>query len=353
MTKEQFAELRAGIFTLVISLGFAAMVFILGSQKGYFEPQITLKARFVNAYGLQAGAPVRFMGVGIGHIKAVVLPEKLPCTGVDVLMVVNKSAQKILTRDSIATIKWLSYVTGDSYVEITSGACREPPVQDGDTLLSAEPVNYASAIEGGVNIIETFSKLLKKLDEGGIMESLGNISSSLNESLKTFRKGEGLLYSLIYDPHGKQILENLVETTASLKKILEEIEKGEGSLHGLIYKNDVEGLIANLSPVIKQMDELVAGFKTEQGFLYALAFDPEKRKILDNFATFSNNINDIAEKISRGEGTLGALIIDPTVYENLKKLLGGADRSFILRSLIRKSIEKGKEGNTSAHDNGN
>ncbi len=343
MTKEQFAELRAGIFTLVISLGFAAMVFILGSQKGYFEPQITLKARFVNAYGLQAGAPVRFMGVGIGHIKAVVLPEKLPCAGVDVLMVVNRSAQKILTRDSIATIKWLSYVTGDSYVEITSGASREPPVQDGDTLLSAEPVNYASAIEGGVNIIETFSKLLKRLDEGGIMESLGNISSSLNESVKIFRKGEGLLYSLIYDPHGKHILENLVETTASLKNILEEIEKGDGSLHGLIYKKEVEGLIANLSPVAKQMEELMAAFKTEQGFLYALAFDPEKRKMLDNFATFSNNINDIAEKISRGEGTLGALIIDPTVYENLKKLLGGADRSFILRRLIRKGIEKGKE----------
>jgi phospholipid/cholesterol/gamma-HCH transport system substrate-binding protein len=343
MTKEQFTELRAGIFTLVLSLGFAVMVFILGSQKGYFEPQITLKARFVNAFGLQAGAPVRFMGVGIGHIKAVVLPEKLPCAGVDVFMVVNKSAQKILTRDSVATIKWLSYVTGDSYVEITTGACREPSVQDGDTILSAEPVNYAAAIEGGVNIIGTFSKLLKKLDEGGIMESLGNISSSLNESLKVFRKGEGLLYTLIYDPQGKQILENLAETTTSLKKILEEIEKGDGSLHGLIYKKDVEGLIANLSPVAKQMEELMAAFKTEQGFLYALIFDPEKRKILDNFATFSNNLNDIAEKINRGEGTLGALIIDPAVYENLKKLLGGADRSFILRSLIRRSIEKGKE----------
>ena len=343
MTKEQFTELRAGIFTLVISLGFAAMVFILGSQKGYFASQITLKARFVNACGLQAGAPVRFMGVGIGHIKAVVLPEKLPCTGVDVFIVVNKSAQKILTRDSVATIKWLSYVTGDSYVEITSGACREPSVQDGDTILSAEPVNYAAAIEGGVNIIGTFSKLLKKLDEGGIMESFGNISSSLNESLKIFRKGEGLLYTLIYDPQGKQILENLAETTTSLKKILEEIEKGDGSLHGLIYKKDVEGLIANLSPAAKQMEELMAAFKTEQGFLYALIYDPEKRKILDNFAKFSNNLNDIAEKINRGEGTLGALIIDPAVYENLKKLLGGADRSFILRSLIRRSIEKGKE----------
>ena len=41
------------------------------------------------------------------------------------------------------------------------------------------------------------------------MESLGNISSSLNESLKVFRKGEGLLYTLIYDPQGNRFWKTL------------------------------------------------------------------------------------------------------------------------------------------------
>ena len=36
MTKEQIAELRAGIFTLITLIGFGAMVFILGTQKGIF-----------------------------------------------------------------------------------------------------------------------------------------------------------------------------------------------------------------------------------------------------------------------------------------------------------------------------
>jgi len=269
MTKEQIAELRAGIFTLITLIGFGAMVFILGTQKGYFEPQITLKTKFLNVYGLQAGAPVRFMGVGIGQVKGILLPRELPCAEIEVLLQVNKSVQKNIARDSVATIKWLSYVTGDSYVEITSGACLEPIVQDGDIIKSAEPINYTTVIERGLGIIESFSKFFKKLDESGFVESLSNVSVSLNESVKTFQNGEGLLHSLIYDPKGKQLMENLVTTSESLKKITTEIENGEG--------------------------------------------------------------------------TIGALVADTTLYDNLSRLLGGAERSFILRNLIRKSIEKGNE----------
>ena len=116
MTKEQFAQLRAGIFTLITLLGFGAMIFILGSQKGYFKPQITLKTRFLNVYGLKEGAPVRFMGVEIGKVEDVILPGGLACDGIDVIMKVDKSVQHNLTRDCVATIKCRSYVTVDSYV---------------------------------------------------------------------------------------------------------------------------------------------------------------------------------------------------------------------------------------------
>lgn len=269
MTKEQFAELRAGLFTLITLAGFAAMIFILGTQKGYFEPQITLKTMFLNVYGLKEGAPVRFMGVRIGQVKDIILPNELPCTGIEVVLKIEKSVQKNITRDSVATIKWLSYVTGDSYVEILSGACLEPVVEDGDSIKSVEPIDYTTAIANGIGTIESFSKIMKKLDEGGFAESLSDVLASLKESVNTFQKGDGLLYSLMYDPGGKQLLENVVKTTESL--------------------------------------------------------------------------DEITGKIAGGEGTIGALIADPTLYENLKRLLGGAERSFILRNLVRKSIEKGKE----------
>jgi phospholipid/cholesterol/gamma-HCH transport system substrate-binding protein len=215
------------------------------------------------------------MGVGIGQVKDVLLPKEGLRAEIEVLLQVDKSVQKNITQDSIATIKWLSYVTGDSYVEISTGAYREKFVEDGDTIRSEEPLNYSTVIEGGINIIESFSKMLKKLEEGKVVESLNNVSSSLNEGVVAFQKGEGLLHSLIYDPKGKQLFENVLQTSESFKEIMAMVENEEG--------------------------------------------------------------------------TLGALIADPALYDNVKRLLGGAERSFVLRSLIRKSLEKGKEERKEIH----
>ncbi|MBI2556362.1 MAG: hypothetical protein HYW13_02915 [Planctomycetes bacterium] len=66
---------------------------------------------------------------------------------------------------------------------------------------------------------------------------------------------------------------------------------------------------------------------------------------MENLVTTSESLKRITAEIENGEGTIGALIADPTLYDNLKRLLGGAERSFLLRSLIRKSIEKGNEKN--------
>jgi len=47
-------------------------------------------------------------------------------------------------------------------------------------------------------------------------------------------------------------------------------------------------------------------------------------------------------------GTVGALLEDPTVYENLVQFLEGARRSYLLRSLIRSTIESGSQAGSGA-----
>lgn len=306
MARERFAELRAGLFTLLTLIGFIAMVFILGSQKGYFKSQITIKAKFSNVYGLQAGAPVRFMGVGIGYVNDIFLPDELPCTGIVVSLRIDTSVKKNITTDSTATIKWLSYVTGDSYVEISSGPCHEPVVKDGDFIKSTEPVDYTAVIENSTSVIESFSNISKKLEEGNFVELLNSTLVSLNESLRAFQTGNGLLYSLMYDPKGKQLLENFAATSESLNESAKALQKGEGLLHSLIY-------------------------------------DPKGKQVMEDLISTSESLKEIMAGVEKGEGTLGALIGDPAVYDNLKNLLGGTNRSFLLRSLIRKSVERGKE----------
>ena len=46
-------------------------------------------------------------------------------------------------------------------------------------------------------------------------------------------------------------------------------------------------------------------------------------------------LNSILAKIDRGEGTLGLIVNDPTLYEDLKLLVGGANRSALVRGMIR------------------
>ena len=56
------------------------------------------------------------------------------------------------------------------------------------------------------------------------------------------------------------------------------------------------------------------------------------------------NLKEITAKLNEGEGTLGALIADPTIYERLVSILDGAQRSFLLRGLLRGLGSRGGTG---------
>jgi phospholipid/cholesterol/gamma-HCH transport system substrate-binding protein len=58
------------------------------------------------------------------------------------------------------------------------------------------------------------------------------------------------------------------------------------------------------------------------------------------------NLRAVTDRLKQGEGTVGALLEDPTVYENLVQFLEGARRSFLLRTLIRSTIDAGASANS-------
>lgn len=70
--------------------------------------------------------------------------------------------------------------------------------------------------------------------------------------------------------------------------------------------------------------------------------------MIENLRKVSENLRTITDKIAQGKGTVGALIDDPTVYEDLSSLLRGANRSWLLRTLIRSSVKRGQENGDGA-----
>jgi phospholipid/cholesterol/gamma-HCH transport system substrate-binding protein len=74
--------------------------------------------------------------------------------------------------------------------------------------------------------------------------------------------------------------------------------------------------------------------------LHTLIYEPtSEQEVVVEALEAAARLESILAKVDAGEGTLGLLLNDPTVYEDLKVLLGGAERSLVVRSLIRLSTE--------------
>lgn len=79
-----------------------------------------------------------------------------------------------------------------------------------------------------------------------------------------------------------------------------------------------------------------------------LADDPANKdrvtRILANLEGGSRSLKAILAAIERGDGTIGALIKDPALYNDMRTLMGRANRSKLLKKLIRATIEEQEKG---------
>jgi phospholipid/cholesterol/gamma-HCH transport system substrate-binding protein len=117
----------------------------------------------------------------------------------------------------------------------------------------------------------------------------------------------GLVPALLFDPKYKNVLEDLKVVAHNFREVSDRLVGGRGTLGGLIKDEPADAGIRHATRDLQA----------------ALA-----------------NLREITGKINEGEGTLGALIADPTVYERLVTILDGAQRSFLLRGLL-KSLGEG------------
>jgi phospholipid/cholesterol/gamma-HCH transport system substrate-binding protein len=120
---------------------------------------------------------------------------------------------------------------------------------------------------------------------------------------------DGVLPALLFDPTYRPVLDDLRVVAHNLRDVSERLAGGRGTLGSLIRDEPTDGGLRRAS----------------QDFQVAVA-----------------NLREITDRIKDGEGTVGALIADPTIYERLVTILDGAQRSFLLRGLLRGLGRAGK-----------
>jgi phospholipid/cholesterol/gamma-HCH transport system substrate-binding protein len=132
----------------------------------------------------------------------------------------------------------------------------------------------------------------------------------------------------------------LAEAVTAISDMAKQIQQGEGLLHSLIYDSYEGSGVQSIERSLATFEEILDEVANGQGILHTLIYEPaQEQDLLAQAVAVEANLNSILQKIDRGDGTLGLLVNDPTLYDDLKLLVGGAQRSLLVRSLLRLSAE--------------
>lgn len=199
-------------------------------------------------------------------------------------------------------------------------------VQDLDRLLVRADTLVASVERGD----GALGVLLRDQEAARAVKRVTTAAEGLAQTVDRARESDGLLQALLFDPAGKQVVTDLRETARHFREITARVARGEGLIGGLTQPG-TEG-------AARQLAEGMAGLGR---LADSLAGDARLGDALADLRAAMANLREITGRVEAGEGTLGGLVQDPTIYENLAAFLEGAQRSVLLRALIRAAIGKG------------
>jgi phospholipid/cholesterol/gamma-HCH transport system substrate-binding protein len=386
--REILVKFRVGLFVLIALATFLGLVYALGARARLFEARYTIHAEFTEVGGLVEGATVRLAGVQIGRVSAVTLPSQ-PGGKVRVDLSIARRFQDRIRKNSVARIETQGLL-GDRIVEITVGDASAPPVGPGEVLASRDPADFGRVIASGAEtarnvgaLAEALRETAEQINKSKMIEDAAKTVNKLGRVVDQVENGRGWAHTLLYEePVALRRVNELIATTQTL---IERVEKGQGAA-GVLTSPEGTASAKRFVAAMDRISAMVEQPEREPGLVPGLLFDPKYRVVLDDLRAVSHNLRvisdrvaggkgtlgslvadsaddgslsltmqdlrvavanlkSVSEKINEGEGTLGLLIADPTVYERLVTILDGAQRSFLLRSMIRNLGDKGAKSN--------
>jgi phospholipid/cholesterol/gamma-HCH transport system substrate-binding protein len=348
---------KAATVGLVIAIALvlgAMAILTVGREQGLFRDRVPFRTDFPNVDGLSVGAPVRLIGVQVGIVTGITLPEDIGGQRVEVEFGVERAYRDRIRQGTTATLRHLTYLSGEKYVELKPGDPERGPIPDGGYIesprteveqLITQSQNIAANLE---TISEQFTELLDALNRGEsvlsqlirdptfgrqAMEEATTTVANLNQIVARIEAGEGLLGRLVADDEfGRTTAERLVEVLERLERIGRQLEAGEGFL-GQLLAQDSELLATQreLRELVADLRSVLGKVESGQGLAGQLLTDADYgRTMADRLDAILADVGSILRKLDEGEGTLGRLINEPELYDQATDVVGGiSDRRFL------------------------
>jgi phospholipid/cholesterol/gamma-HCH transport system substrate-binding protein len=338
---------------LALILG-AMAILTIGREQGFFRDRVTFRTDFPNVDGLSVGAPVRLIGVQVGIVTRIWLPEEIGKQEVDVNFAVDRTARDRIRQGTTATLKHLTYLSGEKYVELKPGDPSRAVIPEGGYIDSPRSevqqlITRSQNIAANLEILsEQFTEILADLNRGeSVLSQLikdpdfGRIAveqatqavANLNTIVARIEQGEGLVGRLLADDEfGRSTVETLTVVVERLDAISGRIENEEGFLGQLLAEDsDLLSAGQELRSLVADMRHLLGTIEAGQGFVGQLLVDEEYgRTMAARLDAIMADTGSIMRKLDNGDGTLGRLINDPELFDQATEVIGGiSDRRFL------------------------
>ena len=205
---------RLGAFILGALIIFGTGVFLIGDRQFLFSRTYRLHASFDTVVGLDPGAVVRSGGVRVGTVDHISMPLRSG-EKVTVVMKLKRATREVIKKDSVASVD-TEGLLGAKYVSVSFGSNESQPVQDGDSIASRPPLDYADLAKKASAIMDTTQAALVNVDAA--TTSLKSIASKID-------RGDGTVGALVND---KKVFHDLnramAETRAGVTAFHEDME---------------------------------------------------------------------------------------------------------------------------------
>lgn len=356
MERNILQELKVGLAVLGTLLLIGVAVFVLGGSTDLLETRYRLNASYTDISGLREGAVVRLAGIDVGEVTRIQFSEDPKERRVFVQFNIMERYRNRIREDSLASIQ-TEGVLGDKYISISMGSPSEPVLMHGDWIGTSDPLEFLSYMNKASEILDNTAGISRKVnfllgeDQDSARASLANAILTLEALMKEVEEGRGLIHALIYDQQlarsVQQSLANLEEGSATFARMALEVEQGEGLAHELIYGDEGRRLATQLGDLAATLESLASDIQDEESLVHALIYDPERTKMLEDLHEAAASLRAVTEAVEEGKGTLGLLANDPELYQDLRALLGGAQRNRLLRGYIRRTVEEAEEEDAS------
>ena len=368
-------SIRVGLLVSIALVTLMVFLFFIGSEQKIFARKNEYEVRLENVTGLAEGNPVKMSGVTIGVIRDIKLPQDPKSKQVEILVMIDRKYAERVRGDSRIRMKKLGLLTGDSYIDVTPGTPRFPPLEPGSIIPSQRQTDVEQLISSGEDLVDNFvqisyslKNILARIDRGEGL--LGEITTApetkqritdtflttlnkTNAALTHMESGKGMMGKLVYDDKfAEQLTVSLADAAKSLQSVSGNVqrsfESGQGLMPALmndpVAKQRVYELVENLRTTSANLSTFTTSMQTGQGLVPRLMNDKAYGdQALSEFTTLVHQLNEVVAKINNGQGTAGKVISDPSIYESVNDILIGINESKLLRWLIRNRQQAGIE----------